>query len=140
MQALATKCSAKGKGPCSAIFATHSKHFASDSSAYLHCLGPEKLSKSLTAAAEALSFSRYRAVRNVTCTLQSNEQSPFCTLHLALQLLRIETEGAYAGLVAGSPIADDLDSSSRSADIQPNASVRALCTLAGRHSHQQTSR
>lgn len=29
------------------------------------------------------------------------------------QLLRIETEGAYAGLVAGSPIADDLDTASR---------------------------
>ncbi|KAA6419585.1 MAG: hypothetical protein FRX49_10510 [Trebouxia sp. A1-2] len=29
------------------------------------------------------------------------------------QLLRIETEGAFAGLVAGSPIADDLDSASR---------------------------
>jgi len=65
-----------------------------------------------------LSFSRYRAVKIVTCSLQSNAQSPFCTFRLALQLLRIETEGAYAGLVAGSPMADDLDSASRSADIQ----------------------
>lgn len=32
-----------------------------------------------------------------------------------MQLLRIETEGAYAGLVAGSPIADDLDTASRCA-------------------------
>ncbi len=71
---------------------------------------------------------------------KSSEQSTFCILHLALQLLRIETEGAYAGLVAGSPIADDLDSASRSADIQPNAPARTLCALKGRQSHQQTSR
>ena len=140
MQAPGAKYSAKGKGPCSAIVATHSKHQASDSSAYLHCSGPAKLSRSPTAAAEALSFSRYGAVRNVTCSLQSKEQSPFCTLHLALQLLRIETEGAYAGLVAGSPIADDLDTASRSADIQPNASACTLCALAAHQSHQKTSR
>jgi len=139
-QAPATKCNAKGKGPCSATVATHSKDQANDSSAYLHCSGPAKLSRSPTAAAEALSFSRYRAVKNVTCTLQSNDQSTFCTLHLALQLLRIETEGAYAGLVAGSPIADDIDSASRSAEIHPNASVCTFCALAGRQSHPAISR
>jgi len=88
MQAPGAKYSAKGKGPCSAIVATHSKHQASDSSAYLHCSGPAKLSRSPTAAAEALSFSRYRAVRNVTCTLQGNEQSPFCTLLCSCCALR----------------------------------------------------
>ena len=76
----------------------------------------------------------------LACALQSNEQHPFCTLHLALQLLRIETEGAYAGLVAGSPIADDLDSASRSADIQPNASACTLCALASHQSQQEISR
>lgn len=115
-----SKVQRKRQRPLLSYCCNSQKHQASDNSADLHCSGPAKLSRSPTAAAEALSFSRYRAVRNGTCNLQSDEQSPFCTLHLALQLLRIETEGAYAGLVAGSPIADDLDSTSRSADIQLN--------------------
>jgi len=134
------KVQRKRQRPLLSYCCNSQKHQASDNSADLHCSGPAKLSRSPTAAAEALSFSRYRAVRNGTCNLQSDEQSPFCTLHLALQLLRIETEGAYAGLVAGSPIADDLDSASRSVDIQLNASVCTFCALAGRQSHQQICR
>ena len=48
-------------------------------------------------------------------TTGANLENLFSSLCIALQLLRIETEGAYAGLVAGSPIADDPDTASRSA-------------------------
>lgn len=54
----------------------------------------------------------------------TNLENLFSSLCIAVQLLRIETEGAYAGLVAGSPIADDLDTASRSA-FHPSTPVTA---------------
>ena len=72
------KVQRKRQGPLLGYCCNSQQAQTSDSSAYLHCSGPAKLSRSPTAAAEALSFNRYRAV-----TLRFAKQQTTPLLHLA---------------------------------------------------------
>lgn len=110
------------------LLSTGRKQHGFQQLAHIRNLTLHPLRRSSKAFKKSNSSSRGIIVQQVQAVFSfiagTNLENLFSSLRIAVQLLRIETEGAYAGLVAGSPIADDLDTASRSA-FHPSPPVTA---------------